>query len=731
MSDINDFSEDTNVSASSWSIGQQAELERWRRGRADVRRRLSGAAMGAFVYLISALAVGAFLIVAVAAVTRDTTVMDGWDSLGVDLSWMYKIVWGYGALALLATVVFPLVLLMVAGRLPPLLARVMRSLPGIGSTMRMVELGDFCQSMYMSIAQSKTYGQAFGDAVQDVRDADMRRWAKSSAASVEGGQPLASVLRFAPIREQPLPAILAFVQGGVSQTEALRIWHHAAEDCHQQAQARLQRTVQAMSVTFLLAAVFLATLGLLLAATITIMVLQGWVSMLYSLSAYIMMKSMGGFGGSQLFVLAASVVLMLVAGALHLIAAGTLGHAVTRQGRMLVTLLRVVEALLWIFSFLALVIALPHPTTIVLCVMILASIFIARSWRYRGEVESLNKWLRVAAETSVSTPLLVDVMADGFRGRLAGQSREFAARMNRGESIENAVRRSRLPVQADTLAAILQAREAALREPSGAQTDDLNVGNAVPTRGVFRSRDALSHHNDMSTSPVLVSEQFVYVILLVFLAWVIGRAVRAIILPEFSRMLEEFFSDSSRATMGLDTTVMLGNVVVTILVIWLLAAALIPLLPVWMVRYVPWFGRFAVDRWRCEVLQTVAYGVRSHLPAADILQHAPATTRVSWIQKRCQQAVQSIDQGTGLAGSLHRATLVSENEQAWLSTAEKNGSLADTIEQIVRNIRRRQILLWQVRKAWLVPLATVCVGLYVLVHAVVIFRFLTMLMGVG
>lgn len=205
--------------------GQEAEFERWRRGRADVRRRLSGAATSGFLYLIASLAVGAYLIVAVAAVTRDTTVMDGWNSRDLDLSWMYQIAWGYGALAVLAVIAFPLVLLLIAGKLPPLLARVMRSLPGMGSTMRMVELGDFCQSVYMSIAQSKTYGQAFRDAALDVQDADLRRWAATSAASLEGGQSPASVLRFAPIREQPLPAILAFVQGGVSQTDALRIWH--------------------------------------------------------------------------------------------------------------------------------------------------------------------------------------------------------------------------------------------------------------------------------------------------------------------------------------------------------------------------------------------------------------------------------------------------------------------------------------------------------------------------
>ncbi|TWU10694.1 type II secretion system F family protein [Allorhodopirellula heiligendammensis] len=720
MSERNENSSDVNAVVNPWSIGQTAEFELWQRGRDATRRRLSSAVTAGFLYLMAALVVGAYLILMVAAVARGAVVMDGWNATAIDLSWTTQIVWCYGGLALLAIIFYPLLLLLIHGRLPSPLSRCMRMFPGIGSTMRMVELGDFCQSMYQSLAQSQTYEQAFTQASNNARDAGLRQWAHAAACRLETGQSLAGVLRSTPVRDQPLPAILAFVQSDISQSDTLRVWHHAAEECHLQSQRRLKRTTQAISVSCMLAAVFLAAFGMLMAATITHRMLQGWSMLTYSPSYTI--KWLAEMGISEWALIPIALGILLVATLLRGVNRISRDRGSGRWRWLLPAVLTCAEWSLWGLGLMALVVGLPHPITIVLAVMIIASLVIAGRWRQRDEVESLNPWLRLATDTNMSIPVLVESLADGFQGRLAEQARSFAARMKRGESMVAAVRRSQLPVHADTLAALaispanLVGQEAT-RRPSEA-----------PHRTRTR-RQIVSGDDSTSQSPVLVSEQFVYVVATVLLAWLISRMVRSVTLPFFTSLADEFFNLKDFATPGLDLTVMVGNVVVTVMVVWLLAAFSIAELPLWMVRWVPWFGRLAIDRWRCGVLRTIAHGVRGHQSASEILQFASATTPVRWIRRGCETAKQSVDHGVGLAASLRRAQFIAAREESWLNSAEKNAVLAETIEQIVDNIRRRQTLLWKVRKSWLVPLATVGVGIYVLVHGVVVFQFLSRVIG--
>ncbi|WP_186775005.1 type II secretion system F family protein [Allorhodopirellula solitaria] len=721
---------------SSWTIAQQAEVELWTRGRESTRRRLSGAVTGSFLYIVAALAVGAYLILAVAAVADGSTTITGWnwglDEREIDLDWMRQIAWGYAGLAILAVIVYPLTRLLVSGKLPPVLASIMRCLPGIGRTMRTVELGEFCQSMYRSVAHSKTYGEAFSEASRELQDASMRRWSAQAAEDIEAGQSIADVLRSSPITDLPLPVVLAFVDGQHSHRESLRVWHEAARDCHLHAQRQLKRTTQVVSFSCLFVSVFLAALGLLLAATITNMVLQGWVGM------YSWHHSGPDWTEklveSELLFLPASVGILLLAGTVGAIERNLTGLAWLRSRRLMILLLWFIKWSLWILGTLALLVALPHPITLVMVAIFFTSIVVANRWRYREETESLNHWLRLAAGTTVSIPDLVDHMGDGFHGKMTGQAKRFASRVRLGQSIELAVRRSGLPVHADTLAALmtpsgkLPAGSATASAERAASTPDL-ADRDFADRNIADRDTTPQRVNSSIESPSMVSEQFVYVVATILLAWAIGWMVRSLSMPIFGKLLEEFSPHQDVSSWGLETTVLIGNVVVILLVVWLVAAFLIRRLPLWMVAWVPWFGRRSIDRWRCEVLGAVARGVRRRQPAGDIFRFACETTRVRWIRNRCSKANKLSEQGTGLAATLRGAKLISADEQAWLSSAEKNGVFADTLDQVIANIRRRQSLRWKARKSWVVPLATFGVGIYVLVHGVVVVRALRILIS--
>ncbi len=712
MSEGKEFKVTTDETVASWSIAQTAEFELWQRGRDDARRRLRSAVTWGFVYLIAALAVGAYLIVVVKEISRGTVWVDSWNFEEMDLSWMTQIAWGYAGLAVLAIIAYPLLLLLIHGKLPSGLAWFMRRVPGIGSTMRVVELGELCQSMVQSIAQSKTYAAALGDVSHTVRDSGLRRWSARAHQQIEAGQSLATLLRSSPIHDQPLPAVIAFAQSDTSRTDTLRVWQQAAAQCHIRIERRVDRATQAVSVSCLLAAVFFAAFGLLLAATITCMALDVWIYW-----GAINRPWFAPAFESPITMLPVAIGSLLLACMIHSIVANLNEHPSARPLRVAITFLKTIQWLLWTVGILALIVAVPHPITVVLVAMFVASIVIAARWRYREEVESLNDWLRLAAETTVSIPMFVERMADGFHSRLAGQSRAFAARVNRGEGIVDAVRRSKLPVQSDTLAAILMPRIDAAEEQADGGS------------GVDCERDEIDARLIESPDlPPIVSEQFVYVIATVFLAWLISIQVRSIILPIFKQMLDEFSTEPFK-TPGLDFTVTAGNVITFFVAIWLLAALLTRWLPLWMVPWIPWFGRRSIDRWRCQVLRALERGVRRKQPAGEIMQFARDTTRVQWIHRRTDTASRLVESGSELAPSLRKAKLISSREQTWLSSAEKNGALADTIQQIIDNIRRRQTLIWTVRKSWLVPLATIAVGLYVLVHGVVVFQVLSRLMG--
>lgn len=420
---------------------------------------------------------------------------------------------------------------------------------------------------------------------------------------------------------------------------------------------------------------------------------------------------------SFLFLISAAV-LALIAGTLRSIKQNLVHRpaAITRMGT--IAWVDLLESFLWFCCAFAVVIAAPHPVVIVLVSLLIVSVVTARSLQYREEKRSLNRWLRMAADSETPIPELLDSLADGCRSRLARQAKRCTKRLFRGESIADAVRRSKLPLDADTLAAII------VPQPTVAAATD--SGGWRHLRGdarVLNRRD-----QDSSKSNSMLFQQFTYVAVTMFLACLIGMLVRFSIVPMVEDLFNEFSEHASFSSNlslnALETIGLIANVIAIGFVVWLVLAGDVRWLPAWMVAWIPWFGRRAIDQWRCEIFETLGRGMRVDQSVGQILLCLAGTSRVRWVRSRCRLAQGLVESGTPLPTAMRRAKWVNAREQTWFACAEKNGTLPDAIEKLGDDIRRHLLHRWRMRMAWFVPLATVLIGGYVLAHAMFLFQFL-------
>jgi len=257
------------------SIAVEAEFEIWQNVRSETRRRLTGAVTIGYLYLLAALAVGGYLMVTVAGVCESGIILEDWEPVEIEMGWMLQIAWFYAGLAIAATIAYPLILLLIFGKLPSELSRFLNSIPFIGSTVRAVSMADFCQSIYRCVLNSLTFGDAMARASKDVRDASLRRWSADSSRRLAAGQSLPSVLAMSPMREQPIAALSALVRDELSSEDTRRVWHQAASQCHSLAISRLRRTTQFLSVSCMLVSALLAAFAVLMSAVFLGYALRG------------------------------------------------------------------------------------------------------------------------------------------------------------------------------------------------------------------------------------------------------------------------------------------------------------------------------------------------------------------------------------------------------------------------------------------------------------------------
>lgn len=413
--------------------------------------------------------------------------------------------------------------------------------------------------------------------------------------------------------------------------------------------------------------------------------------------------------GHSLSFIAAAIACGLFAATLRTIKWNLISKPVPRFRPWTIRILTCLERFFWLTSVLATAIAAPHPVTFVLLAMMAGTLFVARSWTYREEADSLNRWMRLAAGTQASYPILAESLANGSSSRIACQAKSFSARLMRGESLVDAVRRSKLPVSAETLAAIRHPQPATSFQP----TSEYDAGR-------LQSIDSTT-----PASAPIVAEQLIYLIVTMFLAWAMSFWIRSHLLDMLDHIGEEYLDSSWKFARPLQSIAFVYESLMVVVAIWIAFAISIRFQPAWLVRWIPWFGKDAIARWRCEVLRTLSIGVGWGNADSELLSLASQTSRNRWIRKRCRQASRSIENGTTLPVALGSSEIIAAKEQSWLISAANNHHLPSAINQLADNITRRRSLTWKLRMSWLVPLAIVLVGIYVMAHIVTLFRFLT------
>lgn len=408
---------------------------------------------------------------------------------------------------------------------------------------------------------------------------------------------------------------------------------------------------------------------------------------------------------------AVTIVVALFAGTLRSVRLNLIRRPAVQIRPFSIAAIGTLEFLLWVGCAFGLVAAAPHPITIVLLALIFVSVLTAGTLRYREEKRSINRWIQLTTVTGCSLADLLESLANSCHSRITLRAKACIKRLNRGESIEDSVRRAKLPLDGDTLAAIL------IPSPSGEVVAD-SRSITLPIESQF----ALEQDSQRTRS--FAALQFAYVVVTMILAWVIGTLVRRSIVPMFEEFIDEFDFQRDHTHDVLEAVVLFGNIFMTLLLVWLLLACLVRWLPLWMVRLVPWFGRNAIDQWRSDVLEILGRGMQAGQADSQILQNASRTSSTRWVRVRCRSAFQSIDGGTQLPMSMRLAKIITASELVWLTCADNNAALPQAISKLCSDIRRRQTQRWRIRMSWFVPLSTVLVGLYVLTHAGFLFDYL-------
>ncbi len=418
---------------------------------------------------------------------------------------------------------------------------------------------------------------------------------------------------------------------------------------------------------------------------------------------------------NQQYSLAFCIVLVFLAGTVRAIRFNLARRPAERCPFLLIWVCRFFESAFWLGSFLSLIIAAPHPITPVLVVMLRASLLVFQRLRFEEERTSLNRWIRIASDHGRPLTVVLERLSEGYRTSVGNRAKSCALAMIRGRSFEDAVLRSKLPLNIDTLA------KATYQSDSGSGFEDTD-----------RDDDSSDHAPEEAQLLVQIHQSMTYLFAMVLLAWGISLLIRQFITPMIRQMADEWefgFGNNQydyRWHEGVfERVVEFGDFGVIVAFLWILSVMALRFLPVPMARLVPWLGRTALDHWRSQVFDTLGKGMGAGAADADILAFAARNTHQFGVQLRCRRAIQFLGKGLSLPKALRRSGLLSKREMDWLECAEKNRNLRDAILRLGDDIERRQVLRWRFRLTYIVPATTVLVGGFVFVHVYFVIRFLS------
>ena len=480
-------------------IAEQAEVELWESLRSEIRRRLFVAvSVGAFYMLVASM-VGMFLIHTLATMNDESVFLLTWSGDALNTTTMNPILWAYACLAVAVIVGYGVSMLLIGGLLPANLCAIVGSLPWIGSTMRIVSMGEFCQSIYQSVLAVKSYPEAFATASESVRNADLRRWLKLSAKRIEYGFPIEHVID-------------DFADSGSTADGGHRLYRRGA--CRRERCDHLEAGVGGVSSARAIETqsggvddfdIQCAGCG---TACNDRDVLVGNVYESVDRRTRLLMSFAVNLLGFAAF-------LALVAAMVHAIKRNLICVPAERVSFVAYGVFDVVGILLWIACGLSVITALPHPSTVLFVSLILVSLVTASSLRYREEVRSLNRWMQMATGVRTPLPELLDRFGSGCRSRLAVRVKGCVRRLRLGETVVDAVRHSRLDLEIDTMATL------SIPRPSGEGSG--NLSSLYPQYGRYVDVDVdVDEEYESSKSQSLHVQQFTYVVVTLLLARLIS-----------------------------------------------------------------------------------------------------------------------------------------------------------------------------------------------------------------
>jgi type II secretory pathway component PulF len=246
------------------SIGEAAQLATWREIREDSRRRFAFCLTMGFFQLFASLIAGAYLFASLAQLEVQIPDFVGFSQELSPVRYFAQFARLYVFIAGAIVLVFVFLMLVVLTRLPAIFSAITFGLPGIGSIWRVLTMSEFCQSIYGSVVQQKTYSDALETAARDVSDKATSLWSTQSSRRVAHGEPIEQVLRESPIQDQPLPIVASILPSLKTAIESTQLWHQASSECHLLLQSRVNRTLRLLSIFSLTASVLIAGLAIFL-----------------------------------------------------------------------------------------------------------------------------------------------------------------------------------------------------------------------------------------------------------------------------------------------------------------------------------------------------------------------------------------------------------------------------------------------------------------------------------
>tara|TARA_R110002049_G_scaffold2750_2_gene21325 strand:- start:6342 stop:7652 length:1311 start_codon:yes stop_codon:yes gene_type:complete len=370
--------------------------------------------------------------------------------------------------------------------------------------------------------------------------------------------------------------------------------------------------------------------------------------------------------------------------------------------------------------FLVAAIAMPHPVIIAALFMLAALLFLAIRWRSKEEASSLNDVIRLVAMRRGAIPEAVEAFARGRGGRVAVRAAHFAYRLQCGESVETAVRRTRVPVTADSILSI-QANTAGTPFVEAARP-----GTASCRLFSTTATGELPWRTGPGWLRVHTRPQLAYLMYLIAFSLLLGWFFRSWVLPTLEQISQEFGVRFDRHSPWLasfvDASGQLTVGICILALLWLCLVVASRLFPVqWILRLTPWYGDCLGTQHRAVGLSSLAHGVDRGQPVAKILDTAAQNSNSRWIRWRSRAAVKRIARGEPLSEALRQSGWLTATEQPWIEASEKNGQLALAFQQLADDTVRRFELRWQVRLAWLVPVTILAAGTFVLAHSYCLF----------